>query len=258
MKILSILIFCLLFISGSVYSQTIDKNATKETLALFKNMQKLSKKHTMFAHQHATEYGHGWSGDENRSDVKSVCGSHPAMIGVDISGFSGRSEEAIKKNKKDLRKNVVDTYNRGGVSTISWHMANPVSEGGFGAGGYSHDAQVITYNGPDTDYSGREILIGSNENDVVIVDVTDKANPTPISTISYTNVGYAHQGWFTEDLMYFILGDEKDEINTDQKELATIISIVIEDLTVDKSKNIILRFWVYIPVFSRGISQGLN
>jgi choice-of-anchor B domain-containing protein len=90
---------------------------------------------------------------------------------------------------------------------------NPVIEGGFAAGGYSHDAQVITYNGPDTDYAGKEILIGSNEDEVVLADVTDKTNPTIISKISYSNVGYAHQGWFTEDLKYFILGDELDERN---------------------------------------------
>lgn len=90
----------------------------------------------------------------------------------------------------------------------------PVSEGGFGSGGYSHDAQVVTYNGPDTDYTGKEILIGSNENEIVIADVTDKANPKPISTISYPNVAYAHQGWFTEDSTYFILGDELDEMQT--------------------------------------------
>ena len=88
---------------------------------------------------------------------------------------------------------------------------NPVIEGGFSEGGYAHDAQVITYNGPDTDYTGKEILIGSNENEVVIADVTDKTNPIIISKISYSNVGYAHQGWFTEDLTYFILGDEGDE-----------------------------------------------
>ena len=90
---------------------------------------------------------------------------------------------------------------------------SPIDEGGFGAGGYSHDAQVVTYNGPDTDYTGREILIGSNENEVVIADVTDKANPISISTISYNNVGYTHQGWFTDDMNYFILGDELDEKN---------------------------------------------
>lgn len=88
---------------------------------------------------------------------------------------------------------------------------NPVDEGGWGMDNYSHDAQVVTYNGPDTDYKGKEILIGSNENEVVIVDINDKANPKTIAKISYPNVGYTHQGWFTENQRYFILGDELDE-----------------------------------------------
>lgn len=87
----------------------------------------------------------------------------------------------------------------------------PEDEGGFV--NYSHDAQVVTYKGPDTDYTDKEILIGSNESEVVIVDVTDKANPVKISSITYPNIGYTHQGWFTEDFKYFLLGDELDERN---------------------------------------------
>ncbi len=90
---------------------------------------------------------------------------------------------------------------------------NPIDEGGYGEDAYSHDAQTVIYNGPDTDYTGKEILIGSNENEIAIVDVTDKAAPKRISTISYSNVGYTHQGWFTEDQQFFILGDELDESN---------------------------------------------
>ncbi len=109
----------------------VDRNATPETRALFKNLKKLSKRHTLFGHQHATEYGHGWSGEADRSDVKSVTGSHPAVIGVDLSGFSGRPDDAVRRAKEALRKNVIDTYNRGGVTTIAWHFSNPVSPGGF-------------------------------------------------------------------------------------------------------------------------------
>jgi mannan endo-1,4-beta-mannosidase len=109
----------------------IDKEATRETKALFKSLGKLSKKHTLFGHQHATEYGHGWHGDKDRSDVKSVTGSHPAVIGVDLMGFTGRPAEQIAKTKDELRQNVIDTYNRGGVTTVAWHFANPVSGGGF-------------------------------------------------------------------------------------------------------------------------------
>jgi len=121
-------------ISSSLAGQNaslIDKNATRETKRLFNNLKHVSKEHILFGHQHATEYGHGWSGDENRSDVKSVTGSHPAVIGVDIMRFSVGSAEAIAKAKQEIKKNVEDTYNRGGVTTVAWHFFNPVSEGAF-------------------------------------------------------------------------------------------------------------------------------
>lgn len=130
-------IICFFFVLCACYgvkaqkSKPIDKQATSETRALFYNLKKLSKKHTLFAHQHATEYGHGWSGQNDRSDVKSVTGSHPAVIGVDLSGFSGQSPEAIKRAKENVKQNVIDTYNRGGVTTVAWHFSNPISPGSF-------------------------------------------------------------------------------------------------------------------------------
>lgn len=111
--------------------QLIDKAATPETKNLFNNLRLLAKSHTLFGHQHATEYGHGWQGDAGRSDVKSVTGSHPAVIGVDLSGFTGRPPGEIARIKEDLKKNVADTYDRGGVTTLAWHFSNPVSGGGF-------------------------------------------------------------------------------------------------------------------------------
>ena len=46
-------------------------------------------------------------------------------------GLSGRPEEEIVKTAAALRKIVVDTYNRGGITTVAWHFSNPASEGGF-------------------------------------------------------------------------------------------------------------------------------
>jgi choice-of-anchor B domain-containing protein len=106
-----------------------------------------------------------------------------------------------------------DTFSGGPHFVNIQNPVSPVAAGGYADDAYSHDAQVVTYNGPDADYTGKEILIGSNEDQVVIVDVTDKSAPVQISTIDYSNIGYTHQGWFTENMEYFLLGDEVDEID---------------------------------------------
>jgi len=105
-----------------------------------------------------------------------------------------------------------NTFNGGAHFVNIQDPKNPIAAGGYGANGYSHDAQVETYNGPDANYTGQEIFIGANENQVAIVNVTDKNNPQQISTFQYSNIGYTHQGWFSEDQRYFILGDETDEL----------------------------------------------
>ena len=133
MKI-SVQVIVLLFLVSNISAQKnqpIDRSATPETKALFNNLRTIAKNHTLFGHQHATEYGHGWQGEQNRSDVKSVTGSHPAVIGVDLSRFTGGSASETEAAKEELRKNVADTYNRGGVTTVAWHFMNPVSGGGF-------------------------------------------------------------------------------------------------------------------------------
>ncbi|SMD34145.1 choice-of-anchor B domain-containing protein [Reichenbachiella faecimaris] len=90
---------------------------------------------------------------------------------------------------------------------------NPVYEACFDNDGYTHDAQCVVYNGPDTNYVGKEICFNSNEESVTIVDVDDKTELTMIATVSYEGVKYTHQGWLTEDHRYFISNDELDEIN---------------------------------------------
>jgi choice-of-anchor B domain-containing protein len=91
---------------------------------------------------------------------------------------------------------------------------NPIAAGGYSMDGDTHDAQAVTYNGPDSNYTGREIFIGSNGEHLIVLDVTDKTNPIHISSIIYNNLGFVHQGWFTKDLAYFMVGDELDELRS--------------------------------------------
>jgi len=78
--------------------------------------------------------------------------------------------------------------------------------------GYTHDAQCLVYEGPDAEYRGRQICVGSNEREINIADVTDKANPTTIGRGTYPNAAYTHQGWFDAEQRYFYQNDEIDEL----------------------------------------------
>lgn len=89
--------------------------------------------------------------------------------------------------------------------------------------GYTHDAQCVTYEGPDSEYQGREICVGANETAISIADVTDKENPRAISTASYPDYAYVHQGWFTENQRYFFQNDELDELTGNVDQTRTLV-----------------------------------
>ena len=112
---------------------------------------------------------------------------------------------------------------------------NPVFAGCFAdiqtgrAGtGYSHDAQCVTYHGPDEEYQGRHICLGSNENSLSIADVTDKDNPVAISMAEYPSAAYAHQGWLTDDHRFFYMNDEGDEGSGEVEGTRTLIWDVVD------------------------------
>ena len=79
--------------------------------------------------------------------------------------------------------------------------------------GYTHDAQCVTYRGPDPEHQGDEICINANESVVNIADVTDKDAPATIAETDYPDVGYVHQAWLTDDHRYLYVDDELDERN---------------------------------------------
>jgi choice-of-anchor B domain-containing protein len=147
----------------------------------------------------------------------------------DVDGLSIGSCHNIVINESEAIAYLVGCNSANGGGPIFIDISDPTSPitlGDYTVSGYTHDAQVVTYNGPDSNpdpnttsiptYVGREILVASNgsfsSNDkLVFLDVTDKNNITKISEVTYSQPGYAHQGWFTDDHRYFIMGDETDE-----------------------------------------------
>lgn len=96
--------------------------------------------------------------------------------------------------------------------------SKPTSPGCASQDGYVHDAQCVTYNGPDSRFLGRNICIGYNEDTVTVYDSTNKdGNPASevLSRMSYPGATYCHQGWWTERNwhQYILFNDEYDEID---------------------------------------------
>ncbi|NEV92609.1 choice-of-anchor B family protein [Psychroflexus sp. YR1-1] len=144
-----------------------------------------------------------------------VVANAPVIFNSDAhyDGFGNAHNIVINESKAYAYVVGTSTYSGGPHIVDLSDPLNPVLAGGYAGSFYTHDAQVVTYSGPDTDYTGREIFIGCNEEEAVVVDVTNPGNPVLISTITYSSTGYPHQGWLTENQRYFFLGDELDELN---------------------------------------------
>lgn len=107
-----------------------DPHATAETRALFKSLRQLSTRHVLFGHHDDLAYGVKWSGEAGRSDVREVTGSYPAVYGWDARQLFQRTDPDLPDPERSaqLRAWILEGYARGGVSTLCWHMPNPVRD----------------------------------------------------------------------------------------------------------------------------------
>ena len=88
-----------------------------------------------------------------------------------------------------------------------------------------HDAQCVSYLGPDADHLNSEICANSAKDRVEIVDVTDKFSPVTISEEIYPQLGFVHQAWLTENHQFLLVDDEFDELNFDVPTRTHVIDV---------------------------------
>lgn len=125
----------LLFILASLVSQAAkqlpsDPKATPEATKLYQRMLKLQDKGLMFGHQDAFAYGTSWYAEEGRSDVKDVCGDHPAVFGWELGHLElGHAYSLDSVFFYNIRKGIQLAHKMGGINTISWHFRNVLTGG---------------------------------------------------------------------------------------------------------------------------------
>jgi len=127
---------------------------------------------------------------------------------------TGNSHNIVMNEQTHTAYAVGNNGCSGGLYSIDVsEPGNPRYRGCFSADGYTHDAECVTYDGPDARYSGKEICFGYNENTLTIVDFTDEAQPVMLSRTAYIGAAYTHQGWLSDNPKhaFLFLDDELDE-----------------------------------------------
>lgn len=61
-----------------------DNGRTQRTENLLYHLKEISSKGYLFGQQDATLYGEGWADDSARSDIKTICGDMPSLVGFEI------------------------------------------------------------------------------------------------------------------------------------------------------------------------------
>jgi mannan endo-1,4-beta-mannosidase len=126
-------VFTLLLISAPLMrahaATLVDFNATPETVQLANQLRQSATKGFLFGQQNATTEGMGWTdqGTQFCGDICKATGLHPAVYGWDFSDIFGKGDAVYASYLAKMRQ----VHDAGGINTMSWHMQNPVSNGGF-------------------------------------------------------------------------------------------------------------------------------
>ncbi len=109
-----------------------DKNADENVKKLYRFLETSDTLGIMFGHQDDLSYGIGWkyTDDPGSSDIYRVSGDYPAVFGWDLGHIETGSPVNIDSVDFGLmKKNIIRSYNMGGINTISWHPTHPVTGG---------------------------------------------------------------------------------------------------------------------------------
>ena len=103
---------------GSKLPVPADKNATKETVNLFRSLFELQNKGIMYGHQDDLMYGRTWWYEKDRSDTKDFTGDYPAVAGFELGHLELGNERSLDSvSFVQIAEQIKAHYQRGGVIT---------------------------------------------------------------------------------------------------------------------------------------------
>lgn len=106
-----------------------DPQATASACALYERLFALLDRGVMVGHQDDIAYGHQRY-EPGFSDVYDMTNDYPAVVGWEIGHVELGSPYSLDSVYFDaMRRGIVETAARGGISTVSWHGDNPLTGG---------------------------------------------------------------------------------------------------------------------------------
>ena len=111
---------------------TVDRFATKETKALYRNLLAIQSVGAMFGHHDGLMYGKEWNQTNNyvqgeSSDVKEICGDFPAVYSLGFETIMDNRWQNNATSTAQRRRLILEAYGRGEVITACLHHNNPLT-----------------------------------------------------------------------------------------------------------------------------------
>lgn len=123
----------------------VDPMATPQTLALFCNLKRYSKRHTLVGQQDPDVRFDGARGE---TDLKSLTGSDPAVWGSDFMQITHAGNTGNGWYHDEERRIIglaSSAYDRGMVNIFCWHFQEPYSEKTFYSGDMDKESQARAF-----------------------------------------------------------------------------------------------------------------
>jgi len=100
--------------------------ATSDSESFYQYLYAIMDKGIMLGHQDAFAFGNMWYGGYDRSDMKSTCGDHPAIIGWNLNQIeTGAILNTDSVYFEDIIKHIQKSNSEGKVSVIRWSPQLP-------------------------------------------------------------------------------------------------------------------------------------
>lgn len=124
-SIFILLLACLLAACGSKEKKSYDEmgmsGRTTRTENLRENLRTYADKGLMLGQMHATLEGVGWQCDSDRSDLRTISGDRPAVIGYEIGGIeTGALNNARNISFNLIREDILKNFKRGALIILNW------------------------------------------------------------------------------------------------------------------------------------------